>query len=106
MIEFNMSLPPINLWTTNRLTKKESKMFIKLYTSPTCTNCGPVKDRLIAAGLDFEIRDVSHPEARDELFSHGVRAVPYLHAVNAHGSEYKALGGGINVQSLKGMMDA
>ena len=76
-------------------------MFVKLYTSPTCTNCGPVKQRLEAEGIDYELLDVSDPKARDELFSLGARAVPYLHAENAVGSEYKALGAGINIKSLK-----
>jgi len=91
----------IHLWTTNKLTKKEHMTFVKLYTSPSCTNCGPVKQRLTEAGIPFEVRDVSSPEARDELFSQGVKAVPYLHAVNAVGSEYKALGTAINAKSLK-----
>lgn len=90
-----------HLWTTNKLTKKEPMPFVKLYTSPSCTNCGPVKKRLTEAGIQFETRDVSSPEAREELFTQGVRAVPYLHAVNAVGSEYKALGDAINVNSLK-----
>lgn len=78
---------------------------IKLYTSPTCTNCPAIKQRLDTAGLQYTVRDVSHPEARDELFSLGVRAVPYLVAVNATGSDYKALGAAINVQSLKEFMN-
>lgn len=81
-------------------------MFVRLYTSPTCTNCGPVKARLEEAGIAFEIRDVSDSKARQELFDQGVRAVPYLHAQNAYGSEYKALGGAINITSLKEMIHA
>lgn len=78
---------------------------IKLYTSPTCSNCPAIKQRLAAAGLAYTLRDVSDPEAREELFSQGVRAVPYLYAVNATGSEYKALGAAINVNSLKEFMN-
>lgn len=74
---------------------------IKLYTSPTCSLCPGVQEQLEAAGLTYKLMDVSRPEAREELFSHGVRAVPYLHAINAHGSDYKALGSGINITSLK-----
>ena len=76
-------------------------MFVKLFTSPTCANCPAIKKRLDEAGISYVTLDVSSPEARDELFSYGVRAVPYLHAENAVGSEYKAIGGGINIQSLK-----
>lgn len=93
----------VNLWTTNKLRpipKKETKMFVKLYTSPTCSNCEPVKKKLEAAGIAYEIRDTTDLEARGELLKQGVRAVPYLHAENAVGSEYKALGNAINIQSL------
>ena len=96
----------LNLWTTNKLTKKEPKMFVKLFTSPTCTVCGPIKLELVKAGIEFVERNVSDPEAREELFNMGVRAVPYLVAENAYGSEYKALGNGINIKSLKEMLDA
>lgn len=106
MIEFKISLPPINLWTCGRRAAKEKKMFVKLYTSPTCANCPSVKQRLEEAGIQYEIRDVSDLEARQELFNQGVRSVPYLHAENAYGSEYKALGNAINVQSLKKMLEA
>lgn len=74
---------------------------IKLFTTPTCANCPGIKKLLDEAGLKYETVDASRPEAREELFSHGVRAVPYLHATNAHGSDYKALGSGINITSLK-----
>lgn len=94
-----------HLWTTNRLTRK-TNMFVKLYTSPTCSNCGPIKKKLEESGITFEVRDISDPEARQELFNQGVRAVPYLHAENAYGSEYKALGSAINPQSLKEMLNA
>lgn len=81
-------------------------MFVTLYTSPTCSVCGPIKQKLNEAGIEYTEVCVSDPEARDELFSHGVKAVPYLHAENAYGSEYKALGSGINVNSLKEMLNA
>lgn len=81
-------------------------MFVKLYTSPTCTNCGPVKQRLKEAGIEYEERDCSDPQAREELYFQGVRAVPYLHAENSVGSEYKALGTGINVASLTKFLEA
>ena len=106
MIEFNITLPPINLWTTNRLRPKKEHMSVKLYTSPTCTVCGPIKLELVKAGIEFVERNVSDPEAREELFNIGVRAVPYLVAENAYGSEYKALGNGINIKSLKEMLNA
>lgn len=74
---------------------------IKLFTSQTCANCPGIKKQLDEAGLQYTTVDASTPEGREELFSHGVRAVPYLVAVNAYGSEYKALGVGINIKSLK-----
>lgn len=106
MIEFNISLPPINLWTCGRRAAKENKMFVKLYTSPSCANCPSVKKRLEEAGIEYTLRDITDLEARQELFNLGVRAVPYLHAENAYGSEYKALGNAINIQSLKKMLEA
>lgn len=81
-------------------------MFVKLYTSPTCSACPSVKKSLDEAGINYELRDVSDPEAREELFNMGVRAVPYLIAENAYGSEYKALGTGINANSLKEFLNA
>ncbi len=81
-------------------------MFVKLYTTPNCTNCGPVKQRLDEAGIEYEIRDCSDPQAREELYFQGVRAVPYLHAENSAGSEYKALGGGIHIASLVKFLEA
>ena len=89
-----------HLWTTNKLRKKHMP-FVKLYTSPSCANCPAVKKRLDDAGIEYTVRDVSDLEAREELFNLGVKAVPYLHAENAYGSEYKALGAAINIQSLK-----
>lgn len=74
---------------------------IKLYTSQTCANCPGIKKQLDESGMQYEQVDAGTPEGREELFSHGVRAVPYLVAVNAYGSEYKALGAGINIKSLK-----
>lgn len=105
-IEFNMTLPPINLWTTNRLRPKENKMNVKLYTSPTCGACPAIKERLDASGIKYTLCDVSDLKYRDELFSLGVRAVPYLIATNSHGSEYQALGTGINVTSLEVFLNA
>lgn len=81
-------------------------MYVKLYTSPTCSACPSVKKSLDEAGINYELRDVSDPEARSELFSLGVRAVPYLVAENRHGSEYKALGTGINPTSLQEFLNA
>lgn len=76
-------------------------MTIKLFTTPSCANCPGIKKQLDEAGLQYEQVDASTLEGREELFAHGVRAVPYLVAENAYGSEYKALGNGINVKSLK-----
>ena len=104
-VEFNFTFPPINLWSAGSLPRKK-RMFVKLYTSPTCTNCAPVKERLKAAGIEYVERNVSEQEAFDALSAQGVRAVPYLHAENAVGSEYKALGSGINVKSLKEFLNA
>lgn len=79
---------------------------IKLFTSQTCTNCPAIKKRLDEAGLQYTQVDAGTSEGREELLSHGVRAVPYLYAENAVGSEYKALGSGINVKSLKEFLNA
>lgn len=102
MIAFNINLPPINLWS---IGPKRKKQMIKLFTSPTCSNCPGIKQRLDEAGLQYTALDVSLPEAREELFSHGVRAVPYLIAENAYGSEYKALGAAIHIGRLKEFME-
>lgn len=79
---------------------------VTLFTTATCSVCKPIKQKLVEAGISFEEVDAGHPEGREALFSYGARAVPFLHAVNAHGSEYQALGTGINVKSLKEMLDA
>ena len=88
---------PINLWS---IGPKRKKQMIKLYTTPTCVNCPAVKKKLDAAGIEYISVDASLSEGREELFAQGVRGVPYLHAVNAYGSEYKALGNAITIKSL------
>lgn len=74
---------------------------VKLYTTETCANCPSIKKLLDEAGIKYQQVDAGTLEGREELFAQGVRAVPYLVAENAYGSEYKALGNGINVKSLK-----
>lgn len=74
---------------------------IKLFSTESCSNCPGIKKMLKEVSLQFTEVDAGTPEGREELFSHGVRAVPYLVAENAYGSEYKALGNGINIKSLK-----
>lgn len=76
-------------------------MFVKLYSAGWCGSCESVKQRLSASGIPYEVVDVDKPSVLEELSKQGVRAVPYLHAENAVGSEYKALGNAINVNSLK-----
>lgn len=102
-IEFNITLPPINLWSVGL---RKNRMFVHLYTSPSCTNCAPVKQRLEQAGIQYEQRDISDNSFKEELFKQGVRAVPYLHAENQAGSEYKALGSGINIKSLQSFLES
>ena len=74
---------------------------IKLFTTDTCAICPPIKKQLDASGLDYELVDAGTPEGREALFALGVRRAPYLVAENAFGSEYKALGTAITVESLK-----
>lgn len=81
-------------------------MTVKLYTTPTCANCPAVKRELDKAGIAYETVDVSDEEAREELFSYGVRGVPYLVATNGYGSEYKALGNAITVKSLQTFLNS
>lgn len=63
-------------------------MFVKLYTSPDCTKAPDIKKRLNDAGIGYNYFTVTNK-------------VPYLHAENEHGSEYKAMGNTINITALK-----
>ena len=79
-------------------------MYVKLYTSPTCGNCPAIKKALDESGISYELIVVNNEEGKTALFNEGVKSVPYISAENRYGSEYKALGNGININSLKAFL--
>ena len=48
----------------------------KLFTTPTCPNCPPVKERMKTVELEGKEIDAATDEGREEAIKHGVMAVP------------------------------
>lgn len=79
-------------------------MGIKFFYKENCTLCDAVKISLDGSGLDYEEFNADNPAVKKGLGMLRIHDLPYLLAVNDFGSEYKALGLGINIKSLKEFM--
>lgn len=65
---------------------------IELYSASWCNACVAVKSQLDSMGLQYKVVDVDSTEGMLKAKDMGVRGLPFLYAINAAGSEWKASG--------------
>lgn len=53
---------------------KERSVKVKVISAAWCSSCGPYKQRLADAGIEFEVIDAD--EQMDEAMKYGVRSLP------------------------------
>jgi glutaredoxin len=51
---------------------------IKIYTAPNCPYCKMLKEDLNSCGVPYEEMSAGDPEARKEMISKGIKAVPVV----------------------------